>query len=90
MPGSQLQFKEVQALGALAGPDLAIMEAAITDPFTLRGAYYGKDGLLGQIKQSRRLLMQRKQATDLNIKGSGNTPPAAVDADPLGLFGGGR
>lgn len=88
MKGIQLQFKEVQALGALAGPDLAIMESAITDPFTFRGVFYGKDGLLGQINQSRKLLAQRKKATEENIKGiQGNSAPAADD-DPLGIRGG--
>lgn len=81
MKGLQLQFKEVQALGALAGPDLALMEAAITDPFTMRGAYYGKDGLRGQIKQARRLLSLRKQASADATGGAGSTP----DNDPLGM-----
>lgn len=85
MKGIQLQFKEVQALGALAGPDLAIMEAAITDPFTFRGAFYGKDGLMGQINQSRRLLAQRKKATSDNVKGPQGGQDPASDNDPLGL-----
>jgi hypothetical protein len=64
MKGVQLQFKEVQALGALTGPDVAIMEAAITDPFTFKGAFYGKGGLKAQINQAKQLLKERKAATD--------------------------
>ena len=85
MKGIQLQFKEVQALGALAGPDLGIMEAAITDPFTFKGAFYGKDGLMAQIKQGRNLLKTRREAI---VKNTGQpTPPGAAppDSDPLGL-----
>lgn len=80
MKGIQLQFKEVQALGALAGPDLALMEAAITDPFTFKGVMYGRDGLIGQIKQSRNLLKLRSDAT---AKSQGQQS-AVPDNDPLG------
>jgi hypothetical protein len=64
MKGVQLQFKEVQALGALTGPDVAIMEAAITDPFTFKGAFYGRGGLKSQINQAKQLLKERRAATD--------------------------
>lgn len=84
MKGIQLQFKEVQALGALAGPDLALMEAAITDPFTVKGAFYGKDGLMSQIKQARNLLATRRTATDAS-QGKANGAPAPANDDPLGL-----
>jgi len=81
MKGIQLQFKEVQALGALAGPDLKLMEDAITDPFTFKGVMYGRDGLIGQIKQSRNLLKLRGEAT---TKSQGQQT-AQPDNDPLGL-----
>lgn len=73
----QLQYKELQALGALAGPDLAIMEAALSDPFSVKGAYYGKDGLKAQIKQARKLIELR---TAPNPTGN-----PSDDSDPLGL-----
>lgn len=83
MKGIQLQFKEVQALGALTGPDVAIMEAAITDPFTFKGAFYGQGGLQSQIKQARALLKERKEATARSQGKPDDKPP---DNDPLGLF----
>jgi hypothetical protein len=77
MKNIQLQFKELQALGALSGPDLAIMEAALTDPFTFRGAIYGQEGLLNQIRRSRELISARRQATTDNTKAAANRPAAA-------------
>ena len=89
MKNIQLQFKDLQALGALAGPDLAIMEAAVTDPFTFKGAFYGKDGLLAQIKQARNLITVRKQAVSANTGGSLTAPAQQpVNNDPLGIRGG--
>lgn len=85
MKGIQLQFKEVQALGALAGPDLTIMEAAITDPFTFKGALYGQDGLNAQIRQARNLLKERRTAT---AKSQGQQPGStSANDDPLNLRG---
>lgn len=85
MKNIQLQFKELQALGALAGPDLALMEAALTDPFTWRGAMYGREGLMGQIGEARRLIDVRRKAMAAQ---SGTAPGGAAsspDTDPLGL-----
>lgn len=78
MKNIQLQFKELQALGALSGPDLAIMESALTDPFTFRGALYGKEGLLNQIRRSRELIAARRQATTDNTGAAANRPAAAA------------
>jgi hypothetical protein len=83
----ELQFKELQALGALAGPDIEIMRQALADPFSMQGAYYGKDGLLAQTKQARDLVKMRGDAI---LKSQGRTAkpdPAAAEAsaDPLGL-----
>jgi hypothetical protein len=77
MKNIQLQFKELQALGALSGPDLAIMESALTDPFTFRGAIYGQEGLLNQIRRSRELISARRQATTDNTGSAANRPAAA-------------
>jgi hypothetical protein len=80
MKNIQLQLKELQALGALAGPDLAIMEAALSDPFTMRGAYYGQQGLLAQIARARQLIDARKAATAANV--GGIATPAETGAAP--------
>lgn len=80
MKGLQLQFKEVQALGALAGPDMKLMEEALTDPFTFKGAYYGKEGLRAQIKQARQLLQERKDATAAS---QGQVPQNAQPSAPV-------
>jgi hypothetical protein len=86
MKNLQLQYKELAALGALTGPDLQLMEQALSDPFTLRGAYYGADGLLSQIKQARKLVdVRRKAIATSQGKPDGAAPPAAADTDPLGL-----
>jgi hypothetical protein len=45
----QMQLKNAYELGALAGPDLALLENAITDPTGLKGNYYGKDALKAQL-----------------------------------------
>ena len=62
MKNLQLQYKELAALGALTGPDLDLMEKALSDPFSVRGAFYGKDGLLSQIGQARELVKERREA----------------------------
>jgi hypothetical protein len=73
----ELQFKELQALGALAGPDIEIMRQALSDPFTLGGAYYGREGLLSQVAQARSLLQKRKDAVMRSQgKEAGPTPKA--------------
>lgn len=77
----ELQFKELQALGALAGPDVEIMRQAMADPFSAAGAYYGREGLLAQTKRARDLVKQRRQA----VLRSQGQPAAEVNDDPLGL-----
>jgi hypothetical protein len=78
----ELQFKELQALGALAGPDVEIMRQAMADPFSAAGAYYGREGLLAQTKRARDLVKQRREAV---LRSQGQAQPAAVNDDPLGL-----
>lgn len=70
----ELQFKELQALGALAGPDVEIMRQALADPFTLQGAFYGRDGLLAQTKRARELVKTRKDAV---LSSQGQMPQGA-------------
>jgi hypothetical protein len=71
----ELQFKELQALGALAGPDVEIMRQSLADPFSAAGAYYGKDGLLAQVGQARNLVKQRSDAV---LKSQGRAPEPAA------------
>jgi hypothetical protein len=82
----ELQLKELQALGALAGPDVQIIRESLTDPFSFAGAIYGKDGLLSQAQRSRQLIKVRREAVS---KSQGKQPdaPAAPQQndDPLGL-----
>ena len=81
----ELQFKELQALGALAGPDIEIMRQALADPFSVAGAYYGKDGLKAQIAESRKLVKLRKEAVSATQKPASASPAASAPEDPLGL-----
>lgn len=69
----ELQFKELQALGALAGPDIEIMRQALADPFSAAGAYYGKEGLLAQTRRARQLVKQRREAV-LRSQGQAQQP----------------
>lgn len=78
----ELQFKELQALGALAGPDIDIMRQALADPFSFKGAFYGREGLLAQTKQARELVKLRSDAV---LKSQGQAQPKPTDNDPLGI-----
>lgn len=81
----ELQFKELQALGALAGPDVEIMRQALADPFSGAGAYYGREGLLAQTRRARELVKQRKEAV-LRSQGQQAQQQPQND-DPLGIRG---
>lgn len=81
----ELQFKELQALGALAGPDIEIMRQALADPFSGAGAYYGREGLLAQTRRARELVKQRKEAV-LRSQGQQAQQQPQND-DPLGIRG---
>jgi hypothetical protein len=80
----ELQFKELQALGALAGPDIEIMREALADPFSIQGAFFGRGGLLAQVDAARKLITQRSDAV-LKSQGKPASAPAADANDPLGL-----
>jgi hypothetical protein len=84
----ELQFKELQALGALAGPDIEIIRQSLSDPFSASGAFYGREGLMSQIKRARELVKIRAEevARSQGKSGSDATTPQAED--PLGLRGG--
>lgn len=85
--GLQLEWKEAAALGALTGPDLAMMEKAVVDPASTMGAYYGTEGLSKQAKQAREYIKRRRDSIlkfypDVE-KGADSAPPA--QDDPLGI-----
>lgn len=73
----QLQLKEAQALGALTGPDVMILERALANPVSLRGAIYGREGLGEQLKQTRDSLKRRKDALSKEYNTPNLTPPDA-------------
>jgi hypothetical protein len=45
----QMQLKGLYELGAITGPDMEILGAAITDPTSANGNWKGKDSLLAQL-----------------------------------------
>lgn len=73
----QLQLKEAQALGALTGPDVMILERALANPVSLRGAIYGREGLGEQLKQTRDSLKRRKDALSKEYNTPNLSPPDA-------------
>lgn len=79
-----MQYKELISLGALAGPDLQIIGDALSDPFTFKGAYYGKDGLLAQVGRARQLIEERRRAMQADAGAAADQPAApAVDLQSL-------
>jgi hypothetical protein len=50
---AQLSAKEAAALGALTGPDMALIEGLLADPASWKGAMLGSQGLLAQISEAR-------------------------------------
>lgn len=67
----RMQAKEAIALGALTGPDITILDQALADPTTMRGAFYGKDGLKEQINQTRAAIKRRRAGMDKQFPGQG-------------------
>lgn len=77
----RLQLKEAQALGALTGPDVAILDQALASPVSMKGALYGNEGLGVQLKEVRSSLQRRKNA----LAAEYNLPaPAANNASRAG------
>ncbi len=79
----ELQFKELQALGALAGPDIEIMRQALADPFSFDGAFYGTGGLKAQVKRARELVQKRRDAVNASQGKPADQQPQTLD--PLGI-----
>ena len=46
-----IRAKDLFTLGALTGPDLGLIQNTITDPNSIKGGYFGKEGLLKQLDQ---------------------------------------
>lgn len=75
-----ISWKEAAALGALTGPDVAMIERTLTDPFSVKGAWYGKKGLSNQLEVARGALGRRAKALEdqyganLNVGGGGGGP----------------
>jgi hypothetical protein len=75
----RMQAKEAQALGALTGPDMAILDQSLTSPASLKGAAYGTGGLKEQVAQTRAAIKRRRDA--LNKQATpGAEPEAAAPA----------
>lgn len=82
---AQLEAKEGTALGALTGPDVQILGKILSNPATLKGAYYGTEGLKEQINQGRQLVNVRKQALasmGLPTGAPVSQPPATAGKPP--------
>jgi hypothetical protein len=71
----QMQAKEAQALGALTGPDIEILDRLLKNPVSFAGVYFGTGGLKEQLKQSREAIKRRRGAIDKQFAGS--QPPSA-------------
>ena len=79
----QLQFKEAQALGALAGPDVELINKALASPTSMQGVSYGREGLGQQLGEVRKALDRRKAA----IAQEFNLPAPAGAASAPGAAG---
>lgn len=89
MADIKMQYKEAQALGALTGPDLAILDQALTDPTSMMGILYGNGGLKEQLGQAREGVNRRREALANQYPGNPAFAPGGGgqnQADPLGLF----
>lgn len=87
MADIKMQYKEAQALGALTGPDVAVLEQALTNPGSAMAALYGGAGLREQISQTREAIKRRQQALrETPTQNPGRQPPAPSDTDPLGIL----
>jgi hypothetical protein len=76
----RMQAKEAQALGALTGPDMAILDQSLTSPGSVKGAYYGKGGLTEQVAQTRAAIKRRRDA--LHKQAMPGAEPEAAAATP--------
>ncbi len=79
----QLEVKELDKLGVLAGPDMELIERVLTDPLTITGSLYeffgGKDGFKSQMNLVRSKLNDAR-ATAERLYGKKQTRDAVKPA----------
>lgn len=86
----QMGLKNAFELGALAGPDLAILQGMIVDPTSPKALLLGDKGVAAQNEKAREYLRNRRKAV-YDAHGEpvpisiGGGAPALNSADPLGL-----
>lgn len=81
----QMGLKNAFELGALAGPDLTLLEGMLADPTSFKAQGLGSKGLAEQIAQAREYLKNRGtavyqahgQAIPQEFQGAGRSEPAA-------------
>ncbi len=76
----QLQLKEANALGALTGPDVELMNRLIGSPLEGSAVYSGRDGLQQQSKEARAAIRRRKEA--LSSRYPAEAPEGAPPPSP--------
>lgn len=81
---AQLSAKEAAALGALSGPDMALLEGILNDPTSMKGALSGSGGIAAQIAEARagnkrRVSSLQQQYGDKSVEGL----PAELKAPPV-------
>ena len=81
----RMQAKEANALGALTGPDMEILDALLKNPVTWAAAYYGRGGLTNQLSQARDALKRRREGIARQYPQAEQTPasPKVVDFGDL-------
>lgn len=86
----QMQLKNLYELGAITGPDLTLLNNAITDPTSMLGRYKGKESLLKQgevitdvlASNEKNLYETYKQPIPKNLE---NVKPLRSPQEALGL-----
>lgn len=64
---------KVAQLGALAGPDVQMLEKVITPPRSVKGAYYGEKALLGQLDMAKGRVSRGRERLKRDLLG-GRSP----------------
>jgi hypothetical protein len=82
--GAKMGLKNLFELGALAGPDVAILEELLAPPIGPRAKLAGEKGLTAQIAQARQILATKRGL----LAGGPNTPAPPTDGprvEPVAL-----
>lgn len=81
-----IEMKNLFELGALNGPDFAIMQATLQNPATVRGVQLGAEGLGGQLGLIREKLTSARRNLEKSYPGASNAARAQnATSDPLGI-----